>query len=281
MTGHALIFSNGEVVCGEYGLLQDYVFNFLIDDEICQVKIIKKPEGGFRYEMQIDTETETELNKKRHKHYRTERLKVIILVGTSILIFISCIIAGRVFDAFNPINPVSIVKDGRFEVAAVRYSQTLQPEFHYLFRRIEYEQRSQLTRRFGSSWLASTGLPIESQDSFFVSFIKFTPYHARIHYNRPSRAQMRRYQKRLRARIALSHLGPYHPEPYCDCVTYQIFKWRGFTAWADLYFKDTPIEANPLNNEVTFKAMQQSPFYQHILQRCAAKHLSESEDVYQ
>lgn len=273
MTGHALVFSNGEVICGKHAVLDDYVFNFLIDDEICQVKIIKEQEGRFKYTMQIDTETATELNKKRNKHYRNERLKIIILVGTSILIFISCIIAGQVFDAFNPIDPINVVEDGRFEVAEMHYSQTSQPEFRYLFRRIEYDQRSQLNRRLGASWLASTGLPIEAQDSFFVSFVKFTPYYGRIHYDRPSRTQMRRYQKRLRPKIPLSHIGPYRPAAYCDCVTYKLFKWRGYSAWADLYFKDTPLHINPLNNEVTFNTMQQSPIYKHILQRCATKHL--------
>lgn len=254
-------------------MLDDYTFNFLIDDEICQVQVIKEAEGRFSYNMRIDTETKTELNEKRHKHDRAERIKVIVLVSVSVLVFISCLIAEFVFDAFNPVSPINYVEDARFETASVDYSSTMQPEFSFFFRTIKYKSNSQLLRRFGSTWLTATGLPLSNQDSFFVSFIKFTPYNARIHYDRPSRKQMRRYQKRLRAFVPLSHLGPYRSDRYCDCVTHKLFKWRGFPAWADLYFQNTALEDNILHNKVTFQTLRNSPLYGHILQRCAAKYL--------
>lgn len=92
--GHLLIYCNGSVVLVRFGVKEDSMFSFFIEEELIEIHITKNEKGNFEYEFRVNKDVDTVYNQQRKKVYRENNIKLAIIIGSVFVVVASVVAAG-------------------------------------------------------------------------------------------------------------------------------------------------------------------------------------------
>jgi hypothetical protein len=90
-TGHVLIYCDLKVVQVDFSVKETTYYSFFIEEELCEVHIVREKDGWFGYEFKINKKIDTPLNQRRKSVLRSERKQFAVGIGI-MLLFIGCLL---------------------------------------------------------------------------------------------------------------------------------------------------------------------------------------------
>ena len=100
-SGNLVVHLNNQVLVVDFKVLDDKAYTFFIDEELCQVKVIKDAEGQFSYEFTINYEADTPQNRLRKDRLTDDRESYWKALGLAILVLAFFFILAYFLDFLN------------------------------------------------------------------------------------------------------------------------------------------------------------------------------------
>ena len=271
-TGHLLIYINSKIVQIDFKVLEDAMYSFFIDDELCEVSI-KKKNGGYAYDFRVNREVDTPLNRHLNAFDRVNRNRIIaMLVG--LVIFVSLALAYGNYqkkkkERENQMQLQELLTHKSVSIMGVIDSVIWAGDnacFYYTFQDEEVLRSAKSAIDKSRFNLYTQGIPILQGDEFMV---KYNAYRdsAWLLLNEPSDSQLANFM--FRAFEKEKQFNPQLSDRELKCRVRCAFEVNGLSGLADFYFQDQPQKENPWHNALTYQNLVRDlPFQQAFVQYC-------------
>lgn len=286
-TGRATLRVNGAVMFDENLPKQESkMFTFFVDDELCQVSIVRQPDGQFIYDFKVHEHSSSKTGKKM---FRRDRLEKIGLFSAIILV-----LAGMSFFVYQLRQNIHKQNDlslgGMTALATIvrierkMYQPDLTPfqpktktVIYYRFGANGHSQMSDFTidlpARNDTSYTPA-GLPLLKDDEFEVLFEAKVPENHLLRLEKPSEKQLQYYWL-LARRECMKNKEITLPDKlkvaYCDCLIHNLFNKQEISALASIYNQHTDPQYSPKYNRNTYNALMQDREQRILMQDCLEK----------
>lgn len=85
-SGHLMVHCNNKVMLIDFGVQSSKDYSFFLDDELFEVKILKKENGTYAYDMVHNEEIDSPHNRRREEGKKSDRRSIIAGIGLVVLI---------------------------------------------------------------------------------------------------------------------------------------------------------------------------------------------------
>ena len=232
-TRHLLIYCGNKIVQIDFSVKETTFYSFFIEDELCEVHLVKDQYGAFGYEFKINKEANTPLNQQRKNILRIERKQFAIGIGIMALFIVALLGFNRyqkykkAYDAMaessiighlTPGDVSTLQQNGRFSnVTFFLVQEQGKPVAHYTF----YTSDSLLVSGKVSAppsgkLLLPTGFAIGDRHEFKAQYLPTNPSLHRINFYEPSPATIAKYLEESIATQQLLH--PENTATYNSCL---------------------------------------------------------------
>ena len=271
-TGHLMIYVNSKIVQIDFKVLEDKSYSFFIDEEFCEVSV-KKKNGGFEYDFQINKEVDTPLNRERKAFKRGNR-NLIIAMLTGLVIFVSLAVAFGTYQKKKKEREQQMRLEemlqyrNLFTIAAIDsvvWSDG-KARFYYSFQEGKIKRSASTLVEPSRYNLYTQGLPVLRGDEFKVKYNAYTD-SAWLLLNEPSEGQLSNYMFRTFEKEKQNH--PQLSDSEIQCRIRCAYEVNGLAGLADFYFQDQSKEDNPWHNKLTYdKLIRDIPFQEAFNKYC-------------
>ncbi len=273
--GYLIVYCDRKVVLAERSVFEPTIFTFFLDEELCQIVVLKDDKGQFVYQFNLDLKTNTPLNQQRRKT-NTKHKNLSFLSFSLLFIFV----ALAMFFSFKIQDNkrwVALRDNGVLSVATVGITE-IKAQKHiifYTFRDSSQYIQSPLRNSKGKvryfkikNPTLENGFPIRENDRFLVTYASNKRQISRLHFSEPTATTVERYKVLAKKRYLKNNSGV--SEEYCNCVLEIAYRLKGWKGLATLYHQKTPSKTNATFNYQTYQNLiHSSPF------------LKEEEDCWQ
>jgi hypothetical protein len=94
-TGHVLIYCDLKVVQVDFSVKETTYYSFFIEEELCEVHLVREKGGWFGYEFKINKDVDTPLNQRRKSVLRMERKQFAVGIGIMLLFLAALLVFNR------------------------------------------------------------------------------------------------------------------------------------------------------------------------------------------
>ncbi len=92
--GHLLIQCNGKILLVKFGVKDERVLSFFIEEELVEIHLTKNAQGQFEYEFKINRKVDTAYNLRLRKELRKDKIKMLLVFGAIAAFIISLVALG-------------------------------------------------------------------------------------------------------------------------------------------------------------------------------------------
>lgn len=275
-SGHLLIHCNRKVVQIDFGVKEDRVYTFFIEDELCEISLQRDKNGLFSYDFQVNKTADTPRNRERRaENRRNTRLLIMTIVGGLVVLgaFVAVMQAyGRaqrqkqmaVKNSVNSrVTPDNIRQLNLFgQNAAAEVVLEQDPEFGRVGRyRFAVLGGDSLTAFFKApdtgEAMAPTGFPLTDGDQFNVFFLPEDPRVHRLEFFRPTEFTIQRYlYYAVEAGVQADPQGGYARS---KCRAETLLKTAGWPALAHAIYQNESPADNSRHNRRTYLKLTRKP----------------------
>jgi hypothetical protein len=94
-TGHVLIYCDLKIVQVDFSVKETTYYSFFIEEELCEVHLVREKEGWFGYEFKINKKVDTPLNQRRKSVLQMERKQFAVGIGIMLIFLASLLVFNR------------------------------------------------------------------------------------------------------------------------------------------------------------------------------------------
>ena len=243
-SGHLAIFCNKKVVQVDLSVKETAMYSFFIEDELCEIHLIKGLNGLFSYEFKTNREVDTPLNRQRKAVRLLDNRRIAAMIA-GILVFVAGMfvfnhyqkkwrmestLTGRGITAnLTPEQTAQLQKDGKTAIATFFIVETDgQKAAHYTFSTANGIQVSgKVSSESGPDVILPNRFRLMDRDEFEIWYLPQTPTVHRINFGNPQLITVRRYLEQAIEAEQLLH--PERTPAHNRCVAetiYQVKSWK-------------------------------------------------------
>lgn len=263
-TGHVLIYVGTKIVTIDFGVLDSKAYTVFIEDELCHIKLERRG-GEMYYFFEIDKKADTPRNRARNAMEKKFAWQLFIAMG----IFIALIVGFVIWNPFQKEASISkeeqlLLNQGEETAGRVVFTaDSAEPAVSYQFVAHNRSYLSASNLAFQPGLLLKNGMPLKAGDEFIVRYVSSRPEISRILFHRPTDRQVEIYKQRAAEKHLL--LNPNEAPSFVSCLLNVAYRLNGIKGLADFYFQDSPPQANPAHNQMTYQQLRQELPYQKMV----------------
>lgn len=269
-SGNLVVFCNKKILLTDFDVFSAREYSFFIGEEFCRISIHEYENNMLGYDFKIIENVDTPLNRLRKKVMRKDLLKGCALVFAVALLLMSVIMGIGWLDHRRKVKDLQengIVKTVRLNIRPhVHQDQFVNVTYKYWFRNRNYNRHIKLPMNKRGEYMTENGFPLETGDQFLFVFSSKNPANNKVDYNSPPPEQIYKYRCRV-----IDELNKYHPKPsehVHDCLLDAVYRSKGISGWANLYYHATSDYMNAEHNRETYKKMMQQEALRKVLGNC-------------
>lgn len=262
-SGHLLVHCNFKILLIDFNVRDTRSYSFFIEDEFCELEIVKEPAGNFTYGFDINKTVDTPLNRVRNKMERKYWLQTILFFAGFLVVVVGVGLVARHYLGGNKMTDRQVMERlSENSEKSVARMEIRQQELFYAFvakgKVYDGKLENHQTDEF---------LPVESGDEFEVSFMPSDPDFHQIDFNFPSKTTLEKYRETI-LNIQLER----HPELdsfLANCWVSAAYELKGVQGWADFYYQNEEPARQALHNRETYlRLVRDVPFQQQVKEKC-------------
>ena len=282
-TGHLVIHCNLRIVQIDFSVKESRMYSFFIEDELCEVSIVKEKEG-FSYDFQVNKKADTPRNRLRRVEERRNRKHIALFLGGLLLLLTVIVIGfqhfGRVqrqklmsttslSSRLTPEYEERIAAEGKKAVAQLLVvEEGLQRRIFYGFMTEKNKQVSGLFSAPDTGLIIlPNGFPLENRDAFEVQYLPSEPEVHLVDFFQPTDQTLAAYLQRALEAEQKAHPGA--TRGHSLCLAKLTLEKRGWKQLADVIFQTTSPEQNLNHNRDSYlRLVREAEFAQAIAREC-------------
>ncbi|KAA3632319.1 MAG: hypothetical protein DWQ02_14965 [Bacteroidetes bacterium] len=271
-TGHLMIYVNSKIVQIDFKVFEEKVYSFFLEEDLCEITI-KKDNGSYGYDFQINKEVDTPLNRKRKAFNKVNRNRIITMfVGLGV--FLAVIITFGISQKRKKEREKERYLQEMLAKKTVSATATIdsvkwsgdQASFYFKFYEGDIQRaRIELIDKAAVD-LYTQGLPVLKGDEFMMTYYTYNDSTS-LKLNEPTNLQLANFMYRAfeQEQKSQSHLS----EEELRCRVKCAFRVSGISGLADVYFQAETRESNPWHNRLTYnKLVRDIPFQEAFNEYC-------------
>jgi hypothetical protein len=248
-SGHVVIYCNLKVVQVDFSVKSTQVYSFFIEDEFCEIHIVKEKDGSFGYAFKVNKEVDTPRNRERKVVNRIERKHVAMAIGGIILFVAGALLFNqyqnnRRIQSFVNENSLSgnlsadeirqIRSDGHESVATFFILQKdRQQKMYYTFPTADSMQITGTVVGGNSAFVLPNGFELADRDQFAVRYLPGSPKIHRVDFFEPKAKTLQNYVAAAIAKEQQMH--PDKSPAFCKCLVETVYQQKTWLQLATIY----------------------------------------------
>jgi len=266
-SGHVMIHCNLRVVQIDFSVKDTKMYSFFIEDELCEIYLVKEPDGRFGYEFKVNKKVDTPRNRIRRVDERRIRRQMALFIGAFVTVMVAAFLGFRWFDRWQHNQRLS--QNSLFSNLSSEYVRRLSLEGktdtarlfvvqEALGRKVFYgfitADNAQISGTFkvpdSGPILLPNGFPLSDRDEFLVTYLPTEPQVHRLDFYQPTRSTIETYVK-----IASDAEQLAHPEISAKrsvCLALSAAELKGWMSLADFIFQSKTAEENNRHNRESY-----------------------------
>jgi hypothetical protein len=283
-SGHVMIHCNLRVVQIDFSVKDTKTYSFFIEDEFCEIHLVKEPDGHFGYEFVVNKTVDTPRNRIRRVDERRIRRQMVLLVGGFIVVIVAAFAGFRWFDRWQ--SERRLTQNSLFsslsEENVRRLSLEGKTDTARLFEVYEAAQRKVFygfttannTPVSGAFKVPDTGqillpngFPLTDRDAFLVTYLPSNPEVHRLDFYQPTRSTIETYVRMAGAAERQNH--PDISEKRSICLALSAAELKGWQSLADFIFQTKTSKENARHNHDSYlRLMRDADFSKAVAEGC-------------
>ena len=283
-SGHVMIHCNLRVVQIDFSVKDTKMYSFFIEDELCEIYLVKEPDGRFGYEFKVNKTVDTPRNRIRRVDERRIRRQMALFLGAFVAVMVAAFLGFRWFDHWQQNKRLSqnslfsnlsgeyvrrLSLEGKTGTARLFVvSEAMERKVFYGFTTADNAQISGTFKVPDSGQiLLPNGFPLTDRDEFLVTYLPSDPRVHRLDFYQPTRSTIETYVK-----IASDAEQLAHPEISAKrsvCLALSAAELKGWMSLADFIFQTKTAEENNRHNRDSYlRLVRDADFAKTIGEEC-------------
>jgi hypothetical protein len=273
-TGHVMIHCNLRVVQIDFSVKETRAYSFFIEEELCEVRLVKERDERFSYEFVVNKKVDTPLNRvRRADERRTRRQMLLLIVGLATVVGLAALVLRNygqrqqaermaetsLFSSLSAENAQRLQSEGRTATARLlMVHKGAARRVLYAFRTADSLQiNGQFIAPDTGLVLLPTGFPLSEGDEFEATYWLADPRVHRVDFSRPMRTTVNHYLEMATRAQQREH--PQETPARSVCTVLTTAESKGWPCLADFIFqKETPL-ANARHNRESYSRLLHEP----------------------
>lgn len=279
-SGHLLIHCNLRVVQIDFSVKDTKTYSFFIEDEFCEIHIVKEKDGRFGYEFIVNKTVDTPRNRIRRVDERRIRKQMALFIGGFLVIIVAAFMGFKWFDRWQ--NNRRLTQNSLFsnlsEENVRRLSLEGKTDTARLFEVYEAAQRkvfygftttdnTQISGNFKvpdtGQILLPNGFPLTDRDAFLVTYLPSDPQVHRLDFYQPTRSTIETYVRM--AGVAERRAHPDVSEKHSICLALSAAELKGWQSLADFVFQTKTSQENARHNHDSYLRLMRDAEYARVV----------------
>lgn len=283
-SGHVMIHCNLRVVQIDFSVKDTKMYSFFIEDELCEIYLVKEPDGRFGYEFKVNKTVDTPRNRIRRVDERRIRRQMALFLGAFVAVMVAAFLGFRWFDHWQQNKRLSqnslfsnlsgeyvrrLSLEGKTGTARLFVvSEAMERKVFYGFTTADSAQISGTFKVPDSGQiLLPNGFPLTDRDEFLVTYLPTNPQVHRLDFYQPTRSTIETYVK-----IASDAEQLAHPEISAKrsvCLALSAAELKGWMSLADFIFQTKTAEENNRHNRDSYlRLVRDADFAKTVGEEC-------------
>ena len=260
--GHVMIHCNAKVIIIDFNVLESKTYSFFINQELCEIELERKGDT-FYYHFHVNHTADTPLNRVRKARERKFWRQALLFIGALVLCVTLLVVLMNRWNRPPDLPTVMerLAKEGLSTESMVfpdHESQTL--KYLFVLNGRSYEGEMSMDKGFFNKF----GLPIGEKDELMVRYIPTNPNINHLQLDQASPGQLRKYIDMTIAEHLEANPDLNKQQATCEVVT--AARLFGNKALGDFYFQSLRPSENEVNNERTYRFLQQDAAYRKAVE---------------
>lgn len=283
-SGHLVLYCNLRVVQLDFSVKDSKTYSFFIEDEFCEVRLVKEPAGHFTYEFVVNKKVDTPLNRERKAEDRRTR-KYIALLALGLLLLIASVVGGLRWYAryqrekhladtgiahfMSPANQNRLNAEGKPAVAQLFILDNTAPrKVFFRFKTADSVLVSgKLSVPDSGQIILPNGFPLSDRDAFQATYLPADPRVNRVDFYQPTPQTLETY-----LRLATKAEREAHPDAsaaHSLCLARLALTQKGWKSLADVIFQTQTPQQNPQHNQDAYlRLVREQDFGRLLRENC-------------
>ena len=280
-SGHLMIHCNLRVVQIDFSVKETKKYSFFIEDELCEVSVVKEKDGSFGYDFQVNKTVDTPRNRIRRVDERRIRRQMalfitgfvaIVALGSLGFIWLSHrqeagrLASNSLFSHLSVANAHRLSTEGKSGTAQLFIvEEAAQRKVFYGFTTSDSAQISgnfQVPEK--GPILLPNGFPLTDHDAFSVTYLPSDPQVHRVDFYQPTRATIEQYVRMAGEAERNAHPGI--SEKRSLCLALSAAELKGWQSLADFIFQTKTSEENERHNRDSYLRLIRDADYAKVVQ---------------
>lgn len=280
-TGHLVIHCNARVVQVDFSVKDTKMYSFFIEDELCELSVVKEKDGSFGYDFKVNKTLDTPRNRIRRVDERRIRRQMALFIG----VFVSIVVLGSLgfmwfgrqqetnrmakntlFSHLSTENAHRLSLEGKAGTAQMFVVQeAMQRKVFYGFATSDSTRVSgTFTVSDQGPILLPNGFPLSDRDAFAVTYLPSDPQVHRVDFYQPTRSTVEQYVKMAGEAERNAHPGI--SEKRSLCLALSAAQLKGWQILADFIFQSKTSGENELHNRDSYLRLVRDVDFSKIAQ---------------
>jgi hypothetical protein len=241
-----MIYYNDKIVTIDFKVHDSKSYKFFIDEELCEIRVIKQRNGKYSYDFRFDRKTDTAGNRFRKANERKWSRQSVFAIFSflvGIVIFVAIFWQLRAQFLERQLERYGVA--GIAEVRVYQWGKTDKYQTSYFF---NYQDGYYKSKPILHTSPPNTdeGFPLKNGDKFHIVFASNNLMNNRIDYTQPDTTTALKMIKRTAERHIQFNQGRMTSELVCE--TQAAFKLQGLSGLADIYYQSKSAKENHTHN---------------------------------
>jgi len=266
-SGHVLIHCNLRVVQVDFSVKDTKMYSFFIEDELCEVYLVKETDGRFGYEFKVNKTVDTPRNRIRRVDERRIRRQMALFLSAFVVVMVAAFLGFRWFDHWQQTKRLSqnslfsnlsseyvrrLSLEGKTGTARLFVvSEAMERKVFYGFTTADSVQISGTFKAPDTGEiLLPNGFPLTDRDEFLVTYLPTDPRVHRLDFYQPTRSTIATYVRMAGDAERRAH--PDVSEKRSICLALSAAELKGWQSLADFIFQTKNHEENNRHNRDSY-----------------------------
>jgi hypothetical protein len=283
-SGHLMIHCNLRVVQIDFSVKETKTYSFFIEDEFCEIHIVKEPDGRFGYEFVVNKTVDTPRNRIRRVDERRIRRQMALFIAGFFVVMVAGFFGFRWFDRWQQAKRLSQnslystlsaenVRRLSFEgkTGTARLFETREAMVRKVFYGFTTADSAQISGSFKvpdtGLILLPNGFPLSDRDEFSVTYLPSDPQVHRLDFYQPTRSTIATYVRMAGDAERRAH--PEVSEKRSICLALSAAELKGWQSLADFIFQaKTPKENERHNRDSYLRLVRDMDYTKAVEEEC-------------
>lgn len=283
-SGHLVIHCNLRVIQIDFSVKESKTYSFFIEDELCEVQLVKEPNGVFSYGFEVNKKVDTPLNRLRRVEEKQNRRSMLILIACFAGILVAAVFGLKYYGNWQrerrlATTSMSAELSAESQHMLQTQGQTAQATLFVMRenseRRIFYTFDTQTGDHISAAFsapdtgliLLPNGFPLVDNAGFQVTYLPGNPRVHRVDFNQPSPGTLEQYLQR--AVDSEQHAHPDQTPGHSLCIVGTILKQKSWESLATVIFQTaTPAQNARHNHDAYLRLIRDAPMEAALKKEC-------------